>query len=98
MQQLDIFDFIQDQITIDKPIRLIELFGGYGSQALALESIGADFETYKLVEFDKFAVSSYNAIHDTSFEPTDITKIHGKDLEVVNTDRFTYLLTRSLVD
>ena len=29
----------------DKPIRLIELFAGYGSQALALKRLGVDFET-----------------------------------------------------
>ena len=49
-------------MEITKPIRLIELFGGIGSQAMALRDIGADFESYKLVEFDKYAVTSYNAI------------------------------------
>jgi DNA (cytosine-5)-methyltransferase 1 len=29
---------------IDKPIRLIELFAGVGSQAMALRNIGAEFE------------------------------------------------------
>ena len=58
-----LFDFPQFKIT--KKIRLIELFGGIGSQAMALRDIGADFEHYKLVEFDKYAVKSYNAIHDT---------------------------------
>ena len=35
-----------------KKIRLIELFAGIGSQAKALKNIGADFEHYKVVEFD----------------------------------------------
>lgn len=36
----------------DKPIRLIELFGGIGSQAMALSKLGVNFEHYRLVEFD----------------------------------------------
>lgn len=80
---------------IDKPIRLIELFAGVGSQAMALRNIGANFEHYKVVEFDKYAMASYNAIHGTDFPVTDITKINGSDLEIVDTDKFTYLLTYS---
>lgn len=33
--QFDIFDYILEPVTITKPIRLIELFVGYGSQAIA---------------------------------------------------------------
>lgn len=50
--QLDIFDYIREPISITNPIRLIELFAGYGSQAMALERIGAEFEHYRIVEFD----------------------------------------------
>ena len=80
---------------ITKPIRLIELFAGIGSQAMALKSIGANFEYWKVVEFDKYAIKSYNAIHGTNFSATDITQIHGKDLEIVDTDRYEYVLTYS---
>lgn len=76
-------------------IRLIELFGGIGSQAMALRDIGADFEHYRVVEFDKYAVKSYNAIHGTAFEPTDIRNVKGEDLGIVDTQTFTYLLTYS---
>ena len=69
--------------------------GGIGSQAMALERLGVDFEHYRLVEFDKYPVASYNAIHGTNFEPTDITKIHGHDLGIVDVEDFTYLLTYS---
>ena len=58
-----LFDF--PKYKINKKIRLIELFGGIGSQAMALRDIGADFEYYRLVEFDKYAVQAYNAIHNT---------------------------------
>ena len=80
---------------ITNPIRLIELFAGIGSQAMALKEIGADFETYRVVEFDKYAIASYNAIHGTNFPTMDITKIKGSDLGIVDTDKFTYLLTYS---
>lgn len=82
-------------MEINNPIRLIELFGGIGSQAMALRDIGADFETYKLVEFDKYAVQSYNAIHGTHFETTDIRNVHGADLEIKDRDKYTYLMTYS---
>lgn len=36
-QQLTIFDELCDKFSITKPIRLIELFAGYGSQAMALK-------------------------------------------------------------
>lgn len=94
-EQLDIFDYIREPISITKPIRLIELFAGYGSQAMALERIGAEFEHYRIVEFDKYAVASYNAIHGTNFTTMDITKVHTLDLAVEDTEHFTYLLTYS---
>lgn len=86
--------FYQDY-KINKPIRLIELFAGIGSQAMALRDIGANFEHYRVVEFDKYAVASYNAIHGTNFMPQDICKVTGKDLGIVDTDNYCYLLTYS---
>lgn len=83
------------RLKITKPIRLIELFGGIGSQAKALERLGANFEHYRLCEFDKYAVLSYNAVHGTKFQTSDVTKITGSDLGIVDTDIFTYILTYS---
>ena len=37
-------------------IRLIELFAGYGSQALALKYLGIPFEHHFVCEFDKYAI------------------------------------------
>lgn len=93
--QMNIFDLVSRPIRIKKPIRLIELFAGYGSQAMALKRIGAKFEHYRVVEFDRFAVRSYNAVHGTNFPPLDITQIHASDLGICDTDAFTYLLTYS---
>lgn len=84
-----------DTYKITKHIRLIELFAGIGSQAMALRAIGADFEHYRVVEFDKHAIKSYNAIHGTNFEPMDIRDIKGEDLGIVDTDTYTYILTYS---
>ena len=93
--QMTLFDFTRNPISITKPIRLIELFAGYGSQAMALNRIGAKFEHYKVVEFDKYAIASYNAVHGTDFPTMDITKVHADDLNICDTETFTYLLTYS---
>lgn len=83
------------RFVIDKPIRLIELFAGIGSQAKALKNLGVDFEHYRICEFDKFAVASYNAVHGTNFETSDITKITADDLGIVDTDKYCYIMTYS---
>ncbi len=82
-------------LKIDKPIRLIELFAGIGSQAKALKRLGANFEHYRICEFDKYAIKSYNAVHGTNFEISDITKITAADLSIVDTDKYCYILTYS---
>nr|DAQ01149.1 MAG TPA: Cytosine specific methyltransferase [Caudoviricetes sp.] len=93
--QMSLFDFTREPISITKPIRLIELFAGYGSQAMALKRIGAKFEHYRVVEFDKYAIASYNAVHGTNFPTMDITKVHAVNLGIKDTIAFTYLLTYS---
>ena len=95
--QMTLFDYTREQVKIDTPIRLIELFAGYGSQAMALRNLGADFEHYRVVEFDKYAMDSYNAIHGTNFDPTDINDVKGVDMGIVDKSRFTYLLTYLLI-
>ena len=62
--QMSIFDMMSRPFRIDKPIRLIELFAGVGSQAMALRNIGADFVHYKISEWEVSADASYNAIHN----------------------------------
>ena len=90
--QFDIFDYLRKPFKITKPIRLIETFAGYGSQNMALRNINADFEPYKVVEFDKYAIASYNAIHGTNFPTIDIKDVHAEDLEIVDKDKYTYIL------
>ena len=93
--QLSIFDLNTEVFKITKPIRLIEIFAGVGSQAMALRDLGADFEHYRVVEFDKYAIKSYNAIHGTDFPTMDVTEIKGIDLGIEDVKSFTYLLTYS---
>ena len=93
--QISMFDIMREPIRITKPIRLIELFAGYGSQAMALRNIGAQFVHYRVVEFDKYAIVSYNAVHGTDFPTMDITKVHAKDLDICDTGKYCYLMTYS---
>ena len=62
-------------------LKIIELFGGIGACSKALERLGIDYEIVDYVEIDKYAVKSFNAIHNTNFEPQDICK-WDKDLDV----------------
>ncbi len=94
-EQLNIFDMTRPTFQIDKPIRLIELFAGVGSQAMALRDLGANFDHYRVIEFDRFAIASYNAIHSTNFKPMDICNVNGIDLGISDTDKFCYIMTYS---
>lgn len=76
-------------------LRLIELFAGYGSQALALKYLGIPFEHHFVCEFDKYAIQSYNDIHGTNFEVSDIRNINADDLNIAETDKYKYLMTYS---
>lgn len=62
-------------------LKLLELFGGIGACSKALERLGIDYEIVDYVEIDKYAVKSFNAIHNTNFKPQDICK-WDKDIEV----------------
>lgn len=90
-----LFDNLENRFKLDKPVRLIELFAGIGAQAKALENLGIDFEHYRVCEIDKYAVASYNAIHGTNFEISDITKLSSNDLGIVDTNQYIYILTYS---
>lgn len=76
-------------------LRLIELFAGYGSQALALKYENIQFEHWLVCDFDKYAIQAYNQLHGTNFPTTDIRNVTAKDLNIVDTNQFTYLLTYS---
>jgi DNA (cytosine-5)-methyltransferase 1 len=77
--QISVFDGSK-KFKIDKPIRLIELFGGYGSQHFALEYLGLDFEQWKLCEW---AVKSIQAYKDAHFKDDDNDYSQGFSSEYI---------------
>lgn len=79
-EQMNIFDFTRPTYKINTPIRLIELFAGIGTQAMAMKTLGADFEGHKISEWEINANFSYKAIHNPD-DNTDYSKdIDAKDL------------------
>ena len=84
MQQ-SIFDFMYEPFKITKPIRLIEFFAGYGSQALALKYLGANFEHHKICEWAIKSIQAYKDIHFTD-DNTD----YSKDLSIQDVKDYLY--------
>lgn len=78
--QLNIFDFLYPNYKITKPIRLIELFAGYGSQALALKYLGVNFEHWKISEW---AIKSIQAYKDMHFENDNIDYCKDFAIEII---------------
>ena len=62
---LSIFDVMYPKYKITKPIRLIECFAGYGSQALALKYLGVPFEHWRTCEWAIKSIQAYKDIHFT---------------------------------
>ena len=61
--QTTIFEMLYPSFKINKPIRLIELFAGYGSQALALKYLGVEFEHWRICEWAVRSIQAYKDIH-----------------------------------
>lgn len=148
MQQMNLFEVLHEPYKIKKPIRLIELFAGYGSQNLALKYLGADYEHHRICEWATKSIQAYNDLHIQDYtdyskpipfenvawylhkkgislnynEPmtleqikrkgeewcrttynniiathnlVNVQQVHGRDLDICDTDSFTYLLTYS---
>ena len=76
MDHLTIFDELYPKFKITKPIRLIEFFAGYGSQALALKYLGVKLEHWKICEWAVKSIQAYKDIHftDKEFKDTYMTK------------------------
>lgn len=136
-------------VVEQKPIRLIELFAGYGSQSLALKYLNMPYESYKICEWAIPSINAYKYIHYpttnidwnssitkeelvnelydlgvsndwnkpmkyeslkrkgfdylkeaydnilTTHNLVDITKVHAKDLDIRERERWNYILTYS---
>ena len=76
---------IYPTFKITKPIRIIELFGGYGSQLLALKYIGANVEQWKLCEWAIKSIQAYKDLH-CSDDNTD----YSKDLTIEEIKEYLY--------
>ena len=71
-QQTTLWEFMFNKAHIDKPIRLIELFAGIGSQHKALSVLcdyyKVPFESYKICEWAYNSIVGYNYIHIKDFK------------------------------
>lgn len=76
MKQMSFFDGTQ-KFRNDKQIRLIELFAGYGSQALALKYLGVQFEHYRISEWATKSIQAYKDLHATD-DRTDYSQGLGE--------------------
>lgn len=63
MKQSSIFEYLYEDYKIKKPIRIIELFAGYGSQHLALTYLGVDVKGHKIVEWAVPSIQAYKDLH-----------------------------------
>ena len=145
MTQISLFDG-ENPLKLGK-IRLIEMFAGYGSQALSLKYIGIPFEHWAICEWAVKSIQAYKDMHfaddntDYSASYTDdelvdvlfkkgissnysepmtkeqikrlpnkrtvynnivatnnlvsVCNVDGADLNIVDTDEYTYILTYS---
>ena len=91
--QMSLFD--APPLKVHNKVRLIELFSGIGAQAKAMQRLGVDWESWGAYDIDPYAVKAYNAIYGTDYVPTDICQMHGKDLNIVDRDKYTYIMTYS---
>jgi DNA (cytosine-5)-methyltransferase 1 len=66
-------------------MKVLELFAGIGACSVALKRIGIDVEIVDAVEIDKYAMASFNAIHNTNFVTQDITTYNKtfEDLDLI---------------
>lgn len=93
MNQASIFDFLYPKYKIDKPIRLIEFFAGYGSQALALKYLGVPFEHWKICEW---AVKSIQAYKDIHFPDDNTDYLDQMDCSNINKWLINYLFEKGI--
>ena len=69
-------------------LRVFEAFAGYGSQSIALRNLEVDYEVVAISEIDKYAIKAYNALHGSTLNLGDISKIKVEDIP--KHDLFTY--------
>ena len=78
---VNVLEAIFKQMNLPKNIRVLELFAGIGACSKALERMNLEPIIVDAVEIDKYAIKSFNAIHNTNFEVQDVTT-WNKDIKV----------------
>lgn len=73
IEQINMFDIMYEKYQIKKPIRLIELFAGIGSQALALKYLGIEFQHWKICEWAAKSIQAYNDLHIRDYKDYSIS-------------------------
>lgn len=69
---------VDNPVLDNKPIRLIEFFAGYGSQALALKYLGIPFESWRICEWAIKSIDAYKHIHQEE-DMSDYSKSMSKE-------------------
>lgn len=66
-------------------MKVLELFAGIGACSKALKNLGIKVDHADVVEIDKYAIKSFNAVHNTNYEPQDITEWNKKidDIDLI---------------
>ena len=95
IQHFDLFSMDKEKYVISKPLRLIELFSGIGSQHAALKVLAKicpsfKFESWKTCEWAAPSIKGYNAIHIK--DKTDYSQGKTKEemLERINGTSMNY--------
>ena len=78
---VNVLEAIFKQMNLPKNIRVLELFAGIGACSKALERMNLEPIIVDAVEIDKYAIKSFNAVHDTNFAVQDVTT-WNKDIKV----------------
>jgi len=68
MNEVSIFDGHIPYYKITKPVRLIELFAGIGSQHQALKNLGVKIDRTTIVEWQVNSIQAYNDIHIRKYD------------------------------
>ena len=67
-EQINLFEGTTPRYKITKPVRLIELFAGIGSQHQALKKLGVTIDRSTIVEWQHNSIQAYNDIHIRKYD------------------------------
>lgn len=67
-------------------IRMLSLFSGIGAPETAIKNLGFDLEVVNYCEIDKFAATSYQALHneDPSLNLVDVSSVNATEIQDID--------------